>query len=311
VAADGAKDNLFGNSVAISGNIAVIGATNDSHQTFNAGSAYIFDVTTGQQLYKLLANDGAMGDWFGQSVAISGNTAVIGASGDNDNGADSGSAYFFDVTTGKQLFKLLAPDGIVQDYFGESVAISGTIAAIGAPYDDDNGANSGSVYIFDAVTGKQLTKIIPADGTSENQFGGSVAVGGSIVMIGAANDDDLGIGSGSAYSFQQRTTNLLLVSPMPLIAKQRGTFSIVNALVNERTWLLYSIDGLEPTFIQQLNVVVDLANPQIAVAPRLTDTNGDLQFNLPMPDMQHSLNVWFQAVQQRNVTTSEATQIVR
>jgi len=97
------------------------------------------------QIHKLLASGGAQGDHFGSSVAVSGNTAVIGAEGDdNGNGFDSGSAYVFDATTGQQLFKLLPSDGAGGDNFGFSVALSGNTAVIGALFDDDNGTDSGS-----------------------------------------------------------------------------------------------------------------------------------------------------------------------
>ena len=133
----------FGNSVAISGNIAVIGAYFENNDNGRyAGSAYVFDIPTGQQLFNLLASDGSDEDYFGFSVAVSGNIAVVGAYQDDDNGTSSGSVYVFDVTTGQQLFKLLPEDGSPYKYFGISVAISGNHALIGAKEDNDNGNSS-------------------------------------------------------------------------------------------------------------------------------------------------------------------------
>ena len=140
---------MFGSSASVSGNLAVIGARGDDDNGDASGSAYVFDVTTGQQLFKLLAADGAPSDQFSGSVAISGNVAAIGAAGNDDHGASSGSAYIFDVTTGRQLYKLLAADGVTGDLFGNSVAVSGNQAVIGAIFDDDNGETSGSAYIFE------------------------------------------------------------------------------------------------------------------------------------------------------------------
>ncbi len=85
----------------------------------------------GDQLFKLLPDDGAAGDRFGRSVAISGNTVIVGAYLDDDNGSQSGSAYLFDTTTGEQIAKLLPDDGAAGDQFGGSVAISGTTAIVG------------------------------------------------------------------------------------------------------------------------------------------------------------------------------------
>ena len=106
----------------------------------------------GDQLFKLLADDGAQFDEFGISVAISGTTAIVGAWQDDDNGPASGSAYLFDTTTGQQIAKLLPDDGVNGDQFGISVAISGTTAIVGAYEDDDSGLDSGSAYLFDAAS---------------------------------------------------------------------------------------------------------------------------------------------------------------
>ncbi|MEA1952382.1 MAG: Ig-like domain-containing protein, partial [Planctomycetota bacterium] len=90
---------------------------------------------------KLLADDGAVEDWFGESVSISGTMAIVGANGDDDNGTYSGSAYIFEETASgwEQVAKLTADDGATYDYFGISVSISGTTAIVGAHGDDDNG----------------------------------------------------------------------------------------------------------------------------------------------------------------------------
>ncbi len=198
---DGAAGDVFGNSVAISGATAIVGARGDDDNGASSGSAYLFDITTGRQLFKLLPEDGAAGDQFGRSVAISGATAIVGAIHDDDNGANSGSAYLFDTTTGAQLAKLLASDGAANDTFGYSVAISGATAIVGAWRDNDNGTRSGSAYLFDATTGRQLAKLLPHDGAEEDHFGFSVAISGATAVVGANNDDDNGANSGSAYLF--------------------------------------------------------------------------------------------------------------
>ncbi len=198
---DGAGGHEFGFSVAISGATAVVGAPDDDDNGSFSGSAYLFDTTTGQQIAKLLPNDGAAEDQFGISVAISGTTAVVGARWDDDNGTDSGSAYLFDTTTGQQIAKLLPSDGAAGDRFGRAVAISGATAVIGAWRDDDNGGSSGSAYLFDITTGEQIAKLLPSDGAADDQFGFSVAINGATAVVGAPDDDDNGANSGSAYVF--------------------------------------------------------------------------------------------------------------
>ena len=202
---DGAADDLFGILVAISNGTAIVGARTDDDNGIDSGSAYLFDTLTGMQIAKLLPNDGATGDLFGVSVAISGSTAIVGADGDDDNGSSSGSAYLFDTLTGVQITKLLPSDGAANDIFGRSVAISGTTAIVGARLDDDNGIGSGSAYLFDTVTGNQIAKLLPSDGALGDFFGHPVAISGTTAIVGAINDDDNGSSSGSAYLFDTLT----------------------------------------------------------------------------------------------------------
>ena len=155
--------------------------------------------------FNLLASDASTGDYFGGSVSLDGNTAVIGARYDDDQGANSGSAYVFTNTgsTWTQQAKLIASDGAAEDHFGWSVSLSGDTALIGARYDDDKGANSGSVYVFtrSGTTWTQQTKLVASDGAAEDQFGCSVSMNDNTALIGAAWDDDQGTSSGSAYVF--------------------------------------------------------------------------------------------------------------
>ena len=201
LADDGAADDDFGASVAISGATAIVAACFDDDNGTDSGSAYLFDTTTGRQLFKLLANDGAADDQFGFFVGISGATAIVGAGSDDDNGTDSGSAYLFDTDTGDQIVKLLPKDGAAEDRFGSRAAISGATAIVGALLDDDNGTDSGSAYLFDTTTGQQIAKLVPNDGAEDDRFGMSVAISGTTAIVGAWFDDDNGDASGSAYLF--------------------------------------------------------------------------------------------------------------
>jgi hypothetical protein len=198
---DAAEWDFFGLDVDISGTTAIVSAPLNDDNGENSGSAYLFDTTTGQQIAKLLPDDGEAWTQFGVSVAIDGRSAVVGAHFDGDNGPRSGSAYLFDAITGQQIAKLLPSDGQTDDNFGESVAISGTTIIVGAPGDADNGPLSGSAYLFDVATGRQIAKLLPDDGAAEEYFGRSVALGGTTALVGADLDDDQGPGSGSAYLY--------------------------------------------------------------------------------------------------------------
>ncbi len=211
---DGAADDSFGISVAIGGSTALVGSSWDDDNGAQSGSAYLFDATTGRQIAKLLPDDGAMDDTFGVSVAIRGDTAIVGAPGDDnacegDPLCNSGSAYLFDTTTGRQIAKLLPDDGAAGDAFGISVAISGPpgkeVAIVGAPLDNDNGTFSGSAYLFDTTTGRQIAKLLADDGATNDLFGRRVAITGATALVGANGDDDNGDESGSAYLFDATT----------------------------------------------------------------------------------------------------------
>ncbi|MFT7665106.1 MAG: hypothetical protein ACI87A_003341 [Planctomycetota bacterium] len=214
VPSDGAPQDLFGYSVAISGTTAIIGAYGDDDNTSFSGSAYLFDVTTGLQTAKLLASDGNGFDLFGQSVSISGTTAIVGAEGDDADGLNSGSAYLFDTVTGMQIARLNADDAGPSDRFGISVSISGTTAIVGAVGDNVSGLSSGSAYLFDIVTGNQIAKLVPGDGGGSDFFGWAVAISGSRAVVGAFGDNDSGLDSGSAYLFDS-VTGLLVSKLIP------------------------------------------------------------------------------------------------
>ena len=215
-ASDGESNDRFGCSVAVSsdGNTAVIGAhlDNDDDREYDhdSGSAYVFtrSESSWTQRAKLKASDGANGDNFGCSVAVSGDgsTVVIGANRDD---SDRGSVYVFTRagSSWTQQAKLTASDGAVYDQFGNSIAISGdgNSVVIGAYADSDRGNFSGSVYVFvrSGSSWTQQAKVRASDGAFADFFGYSVAVSsdGSTAVIGANQDGDRGSNSGSAYVF--------------------------------------------------------------------------------------------------------------
>ena len=203
IASDAAADDEFGISVALDGDTAVIGARQDDDNGSQSGSAYVFTKVSGvwSQKAKLIASDGAANDEFGISVAVDGDTAVIGArQGDTRNGA----AYVFTKVSGvwSQKAKLTADDGAADDEFGISVAVEGDTAVIGAYQDDDHGDLSGSAYVFtqDSSGGwRQRDKLTASDGAARDRYGYSVGVSGDTVVVGAYSDDSNEANTGAAY----------------------------------------------------------------------------------------------------------------
>jgi hypothetical protein len=137
--------DFFGSSVAISANTAVVGASGHGN---SAGRAYVFIITaTGcKQAADLKGSDTIGGDKFGSSVAISGTTAVVSAS--NPASAFRRAFVFTEAATGwKQAAELKGSDTVARDFFGTSVAISGTTAIVSAPF---HGTYAGAAYLFEA-----------------------------------------------------------------------------------------------------------------------------------------------------------------
>lgn len=207
-ASDGALSDAFGTSLALSGTTAVVGANYKSSQT---GAAYVFTQSgTWAQQAELLASDGAAGDGFGIAVALSGGTLLVGA---NQNGAltttSLGAVYVFTGSGGTwtQTQKLTASDGAVGDELGAAVALSGTVALVGAR-SKTVGANAkqGAVYVLtlQGSTWTQQQELTAADGAAGDAFGGAIALSGTTAIIGAAGKGTgVSSGRGSAYVFTQ------------------------------------------------------------------------------------------------------------
>ncbi len=221
-ASDGAHDDNFGVSVAISGDTAVVGSWQDDiGANTNQGSAYIFvrsSVGVWSLQQKLTASDGAAGDNFGASVAITTVSApsqtviMVGAFGD-DTGANAnqGAVYVFvrasGGTTWSQQGKLTASDGAANDVFGNSVALSGGTAIIGAN-GDNTGSNddSGAAYIFvrNGTVWEESQKLFDPTPTNDENFGWSVDISGNLVIVGTNLITSL---TGQAHIFERTGGN--------------------------------------------------------------------------------------------------------
>lgn len=201
--ADGAGlGSQFGIEVAVSGDTLVAGASTDPP----GGSAYVFTRNGEQwtQQAKLTADDTEASDGFGQSVAISGDTVVVGAIFDDDSGFASGSAYVFTRSSGTwaQQAKVLASDGTELDRFGRSVALANDVMVVGAWGDSELGPLAGSAYVFSREGDEwtQEAKLQAADTVGGDRFGLNVSIDRNIVVVGA--DQESRFGTGAAYVFR-------------------------------------------------------------------------------------------------------------
>jgi hypothetical protein len=198
--------DYFGYSVSLSGTTALIGAYRDDTGATNAGSAYLFDTTTGNLLKTFNNPTAEDDDYFGYSVSLSGTTALIGAYRDDTGATNAGSAYLFDTTTGNLLKTFNNPTAEEYDNFGYSVSLSGTSALIGAINDNTGATNAGSAYLFETTTGTLQQTFNNPTAEDYDYFGNSVSLSGTTALIGAYGDSTGATSAGSAYLYQETQT---------------------------------------------------------------------------------------------------------
>ncbi len=301
VSSDGSESWDFGAAVALDGNRAIVGQPYDAWDDHaDNGIAYVYNLDTGNELFKLTPNDATEYNEFGTSVALRGNHAVVGAPGDDYY---NGAAYVFDLKRkGKQSAKLMPNPDHYSTGFGYSLALDGDLAAVGfiAGWDDPN-----PVYLFDIITGAKLTTMIPSTGLASDSFGSTVAVNGNHVIIGADNAQS---GNGAAYIFDASPE--FAITPTPLQSRQAVEFTACGLKPRKPTWLLYTYDGLDPQLHSRLNITVDLLNPR-KLRKRKSDSAGNVTWQLRAPRAKTApKNVWFQVAQKGRVSDYIATQIL-
>ncbi|MCW9013180.1 MAG: choice-of-anchor D domain-containing protein [Gammaproteobacteria bacterium] len=214
---------------------------------------------------KLLASDGAYQDSFGEAVAISGDTAIVGAIYDGDNGEHSGSAYIFVRDTNgnwAQQQKLLPSDGAAYDRFGEAVAISGDTVIIGAPYSNYTNpiGHAGAAYVFVRDTNGNWTqqqKLNPTSGSDTGRFGFSVAIHNDTAIIGAPKDDAAGTDAGRAYVYT-RDTNGNWGQPAEFAPGDAGEFAGLSVDIHNDTAVVgvyfdLSYEGSAVVYVRDTN----------------------------------------------------------
>ena len=212
--------DLFGNSVAVSGDHAIIGAWNDDGPfAFAWGSAYIFERIGGVwvEQQKITPSDADEQDRFGHVVAISGDVAVVGSPMNDDACppgnvfCDSGSAYVFRKIKGEWIEqqKLTAGDAVATDQYGITLAISGDVIVVGSPWQDEAcgggfNCNAGAAYVyrFDGDQWAFEDKLMASDADVIDELGLSVSISGDTILVGARGDNDDGFNSGAAYVYQ-------------------------------------------------------------------------------------------------------------
>jgi len=232
---------LFGISVSLFENRALIGALGDDFNGVNAGAAYVyaFNGSTWNLDQKILPIDGQQDDLLGRSVSLWQDRALISASDDDDNGQDSGSAYIFDYdgNTWNLTQKMTADDGEAGDRFGISVSLQGNRAVVGSDRDDDGGTNAGSVYVYeyDGMLWNQTQKLLVSDGGEFDFLGLSVSHSTDRLLIGSPGHN---ANSGSVYVFDFDGTSWSQSQKLEVSDATGGSFFGVSVSVSFNQYLV-------------------------------------------------------------------------
>ncbi|MEK6482006.1 gliding motility-associated C-terminal domain-containing protein [Catalinimonas sp. 4WD22] len=207
---DGQTDDLFGQTISMYGQYAIISSKGDDDHGSFSGAAYIFhyDGNNWVEQAKLTASDAEENDIFGNAVAIYKDQAFVGAYYENGR---AGAVYVY-TKIGNQWVeqqKLTNMDNQLFTLFGKSISVNNDFMVIGAPGESTNGRSAGAVYTYtlDNNLWKPQGKLLASDGEELDHFGNSVHISGNNAIVGSYADDDLGNESGAAYVFQYNGTN--------------------------------------------------------------------------------------------------------
>jgi hypothetical protein len=275
---------FFGLGLAALGAYAVIGSPGDDSLAPYAGTAYVFDTTTGDLLLTLANPDPNNGDFFGAKIVVVDNNVVIGAQDDDTVGNNAGAAYVFEGTTGTLLHSIVhpapGPSDSPGDVFGISMAAVGHNVIIGAQQDDAGATSAGSAFLFDPNSGGLLRTFNNPDPHVNDQFGVWEAVVGNDLLIGAPLADVGARDAGAAYLFDNLTGDLIrtFANPDPDAFDQFGV--AVGAVGNR---ILISAIG------------DDTAGPDAGAVYVFDSISGDLLGTLPNASPQPGSSSGFAA----------------
>ena len=246
----------FGVTLDIYKDKIIIGAPfkNDSQNA--TGCAYIFELENDNWIEKaeLCPEFLNLNDQFSYFVKISDNEAFISSIKDDEKAQNAGAVYIYERNEdSKWEFgqKIMAPDAQEGDAFGSAIDIQDSLLFIGAYFDDDNGSNSGSMYIYKKTNGYWyfLIKVVPTDSDQSDAFGASISVSGDDLLVGAYSDDDNGFFSGAAYLFSVGDilnsvstieNNINLYNIFPTIAQD---FIFANNEHEIFSYVIYDLNG--------------------------------------------------------------------
>jgi hypothetical protein len=298
VANDNPFGDLLGNSVSMHDGVVLVGALrDDANGRMNSGSAVVFRLSNGQwsQEARLIAADGSLSDFLGTSVAIEGDTALVGAPADDNGSTNSGTIYVFRRENGVWVDTehLHALDSAAEDRFGSALALSGGHALMTSPFDDDAGESSGSFYAFDET---------PPNGPPTCNAGGPYSAecqgGQSSVALDGSGSSDPNPEDALTYAWSSNCPGASFndpTSPTPTLTLSSSPSCNVACEVT-----LTVHDGVNPPMSCSVNVsVTDTQPPSLSVP-------ADLSVECDGSGNQAELNAWLAAASASDVCGAAA-----
>jgi FG-GAP repeat protein len=192
--------SYFSSAIAVSNDLVL--TSNYKHGPKKQGRVEVYDLHTGEHLRFLRPTEVVPQNMFGGAIAMTADWTLIESRKANVDDQNSGAVYLFDPSTGEELRKFVAPDGLHGQWFGASLAIDGDLALIGAPGDDTKEYNSGAAYLIHIPTGALVHKLIGSDSRKGSYFGGRLALGSGRAVVASSNDN---LWTGAAYVFDLAT----------------------------------------------------------------------------------------------------------
>ena len=315
---DGEASDDFAIALDLHADRAIVGASGGNQGT---GAAYVFERDVGGPdnwglVTKIVVADGFDNDRLGGAVAVAGETAIVGADGDDGPGPvfEQGSAYIFERNAGGpdnwgQVAKLIPIDGSTSDHFGEDVAIDGDTVVVGSYLDDEQGTNSGSAYLFRRNEGGpeawgKIAKVIASDGTISDYFGSEVALDGDTLVVAAPENDDLGEASGAVYVFEEIAVDPTLA--LTGVCPGEVTFAFAGGTPLGRAGLAFSQKAGEAPIARGPCAGIESGLAEIhGVGVLALDSDGELALDADLPAA--ACGQLFQAIDLVSCATSETT----
>ncbi len=271
-------NSSFATALSTDGDTVLVGSSHYDAAGTNAGAVFVYESdTSGNWNYQTtILPPQSSTEFFGKAVSLEGNTALIGASWDGDNGLRAGAAFIYerDVNGNWSLQqKLHASDGMPDDNFGHIAMLRNDTAIISSQWNDEIDINAGAVYVFEKDSGvwNQSTKLKASNGNASDFFGSSIAFDGEILVIGTTGHDSIVIGDGygGAYVFQKSTSGAwseeLILTPSD--ATLDDSYGVAVALADTGTIVIGS-KNFRDTTGNQVGAVVVYEHSEL-------DTDGD------------------------------------